>query len=372
MPPVISGRRLVLGVLALFIVGAAPASADSVLVTGGRPARAQSTGLCTGPSSVLIAALTSSVCAGQSVPRSIPRRFTQTAKLIGQAASSSLKQKKRPLKKAKRLLKQSEANAARAAQGKKAKLSSDCAATIKGAADCVLADLGSCDLHCTGSCVADASDDLMALTTTLIGTAHAGRNTEIHENYTVDDNGNVQDAGTLMTTEDFVADGEFYASGLIYPQGISYSLPERRFTYAAHVDTVGSCTVLTARETDLTGTGPNGPPNDPYMTPLDIGPAGSVTNGQVTEPIGLVVTGTPQYPEHIYKAPDHTLLGQGFDAGQTVTMSYPGGADLGPLSGTNVVPPRIQLLSPMEALTDPNFLVDPNQPFTATWAASRW
>src|SRR5438552_3218795 len=68
----------------------------------------------------------------------------------------------------------------------------------------------------------------------------------------------------------------------------------------------------------------------------------------------------------IYKAPDHTLLGQGFDAGQTVTMSYPGGADLGPLSASNVVPPRIQLLSP-EALTDPHFLVDPNQPFTATW-----
>ena len=67
-------------------------------------------------------------------------KFSTAENLIDQAASNSGRRAQRLLKKAKMALKKAEAKATRAAKGKK--LSSDCAAALKGAADGVLAGLG--------------------------------------------------------------------------------------------------------------------------------------------------------------------------------------------------------------------------------------
>ena len=62
-------------------------------------------------------------------------KFTKAENFIDQAATS-------PAKKAAKLLKQAAGKAIRATKGKNPKLSSDCAAALKGAADGVLAGLG--------------------------------------------------------------------------------------------------------------------------------------------------------------------------------------------------------------------------------------
>jgi len=67
-------------------------------------------------------------------------KLTKAANFIDLAAASPAKKARKLLKRAKMALKQAEAKATRAARGKK--LSSDCAAVLKGAADGVLAGLG--------------------------------------------------------------------------------------------------------------------------------------------------------------------------------------------------------------------------------------
>ena len=88
----------------------------------------------------LQSAETSPACAGQTIPASVTGKLTKAANFIDQAAASPPKKARKLLKRAKKALKQAEANATRAAKGKK--LSSDCAAALKGAADGVLAGLG--------------------------------------------------------------------------------------------------------------------------------------------------------------------------------------------------------------------------------------
>ena len=82
----------------------------------------------------------SPACAGQTIPAPVGAKLTKAANFIDQAAASPAKKARKLLKRAKKALKQAEANATRAAKGKK--LSSDCAAALKGAADGVLAGLG--------------------------------------------------------------------------------------------------------------------------------------------------------------------------------------------------------------------------------------
>jgi len=72
----------------------------------------------------------------------VTAKLTKAENLIDQADTSPTKKAAKLLKKAKKALKQAGAKAIRATKGKKPKLSSDCAAALKGAADGVLAGLG--------------------------------------------------------------------------------------------------------------------------------------------------------------------------------------------------------------------------------------
>jgi hypothetical protein len=69
-------------------------------------------------------------------------QIQQAASLIDQAATSPAKQARKLLKKAKKALKRADAQASRAAKGKHAKTSSNCAMALKGAAEGVIAGLG--------------------------------------------------------------------------------------------------------------------------------------------------------------------------------------------------------------------------------------
>ena len=68
-------------------------------------------------------------------------KLNQAASLVEQAGTSPAKQAKKLRQRAKKVLKQAKVNAGRAAKGKKPKLSSDCAATLKDAAGRVMAGL---------------------------------------------------------------------------------------------------------------------------------------------------------------------------------------------------------------------------------------
>ena len=95
---------------------------------------------CTRARCTLQSAETSPACAGQTIPASVTGKLTTAENLIDQAATSPAKQARKLLKKAKKALKQAEGKATRAAKSKK--LSSDCAAALKDAADGVVAGLG--------------------------------------------------------------------------------------------------------------------------------------------------------------------------------------------------------------------------------------
>ncbi len=69
----------------------------------------------------------------------------------------------------------------------------------------------------------------------------------------------------------------------------------------------------------------------------------------------------------IFSPVESDLLGLGFDAGQTITFEFPGGADIGPFSASIEVPNDLVILSP--DLTDPNLVLDSNSPLNLTWAA---
>ena len=69
-------------------------------------------------------------------------KLTKAENLIDQADTSPAKRAAKLLKKAKKALKEAAGKVIRATKGKNPKLSSDCAAALKGAADGVLAGLG--------------------------------------------------------------------------------------------------------------------------------------------------------------------------------------------------------------------------------------
>ena len=84
---------------------------------------------------VLIAALTSRVCADERVPVSVTKKFEQATNLIEQAAAKPSRKATHLFDRAATALRQAKTRAARAATGKKPKMSSDCADALKSAAD---------------------------------------------------------------------------------------------------------------------------------------------------------------------------------------------------------------------------------------------
>jgi len=85
----------------------------------------------------------SRACAGETIPGSVRKKFVQATSLIGQAATSSRKRAAKLLKRAKAVLKSAKAKAGGAAKGRKARISSDCAAVLRHAADEGVAGLAS-------------------------------------------------------------------------------------------------------------------------------------------------------------------------------------------------------------------------------------
>ena len=97
---------------------------------------------CTSARCTLQSAETSAACGGQAIPAGVIAKLTKAENLIDRAASNSGKNARGLLERAKMALKTAEAKATRATKGKKPKISSDCAAALKGAAERVMAGLG--------------------------------------------------------------------------------------------------------------------------------------------------------------------------------------------------------------------------------------
>jgi hypothetical protein len=89
---------------------------------------------CTTARCTLVATLISPACAGQTIPASVSGKLSTAETLIDRAATTPGKKARKVRQRAKILLRQAGANATRAAKGKKAKLSTACAAALKAAA----------------------------------------------------------------------------------------------------------------------------------------------------------------------------------------------------------------------------------------------
>src|SRR5439155_22746786 len=97
---------------------------------------------CTLTRCIMATAQRNAACAGPTFPANVTAKLTQAENLIDQAETSPAEKARKLLKRAKKTLKRAEAKAIRATKDKTAKLSSDCAAALKGAADGVVAGLG--------------------------------------------------------------------------------------------------------------------------------------------------------------------------------------------------------------------------------------
>jgi hypothetical protein len=94
---------------------------------------------CTSARCLFDAAKSSAACANQTIPTRVLKGFDRAAGLIEQATTKGFK--KSLVRKAKKSLKAAGRIASKAAKGKKPKISADCAAALKGAADRALAGL---------------------------------------------------------------------------------------------------------------------------------------------------------------------------------------------------------------------------------------
>jgi hypothetical protein len=134
---------------------------------------------------------------------------------------------------------------------------------------------------------------------------------------------------------------------------------------------IDNCTVGTIEFTSVID------PDDPEAMPLppvglaalDPGNPGRADNG--TAGVDLV-RGDPTlfdpplpFIAGVFEPVENDLLALGFDAEQTIALSWPGGADIGNFNGGIMVPAEIDLLSPN--LEDPNFEIQVGAPITATW-----
>jgi thermitase len=101
---------------------------------------------CTSARCALDAGLQSAACADETVPASVTNKFNQAANLIERAETSQARQARKLLERAKKALKRAKAKATRAAMGKKPKLTADCAAALRYAADRLAASLSGAPL----------------------------------------------------------------------------------------------------------------------------------------------------------------------------------------------------------------------------------
>lgn len=136
-------------------------------------------------------------------------------------------------------------------------------------------------------------------------------------------------------------------------------------------ETIGDCNVNTIEFTSVID--PDDPDAMPVPPPgfvaLDPGDPGRADNGTVAVDLlrGDPAQFDPPLPfvSGLFSPLEEDLLGLGFDAGQTIELSWPGGADLGAFTDAVAVPAEIVLLSPN--LEDPNFTIQAGAPISATW-----
>lgn len=218
---------------------------------------------------------------------------------------------------------------------------------------------GSC---ATGNCVqADLALSLPQDGDT-VGFVNASRATSIFPNFLP--------PPPLTRSESFEVGGGFFAFDPAL--GGNISLPG----FTVQTETIGNCDITTTRFETVFDPG-NLDVSPPLgFTALDPGDPGAVSNGLgrvdlergdpfATDPPLPYLAGTFSPPEGV------NLLGQGFDAGQTMTFSWPGGADIGAFSDSVRIPPVVQLTAPAGVLTDPDYEIDIGVPFSATWVPAQ-
>jgi len=165
------------------------------------------------------------------------------------------------------------------------------------------------------------------------------------------------DATSVDTeTDSLTAGGQFFATSPLLFDDVSFSYPGLE-NEVAEFDECRVTTTTLSTTSDLPTLGPG-------VGPLDAGEAGSLTNGTRTvdllrgdpedfDPPLLSLAGNYQADPD-----DGPLLDLGFDTGQTLTFTFPGGEDLGPFNASLEVPP-------LPVVTMPD-LADPD----LTWKSS--
>lgn len=150
-------------------------------------------------------------------------------------------------------------------------------------------------------------------------------------------------------TEDFYLDASFTKIEIIGDP------PDVDITET--VETFGPCTVTT-----IDSTVPNGGTPSFTITNYDPGDPGQAANGTVS--VDLVRESGGGF-EWFSPDPDSNPYGLGFDGGQTVTFSWPGGNHIQAFSDSIAVPPAIEITSPN--LESDGFDVTPGQAIDLTW-----
>jgi hypothetical protein len=170
----------------------------------------------------------------------------------------------------------------------------------------------------------------------LIGIVTASRDRDIS-------NSQFRGVTPLAIDEGFSLAGGF---GILGDPGIDPDVTET-------TEEIAGCTVTTVEQiTDLGGFGVI-----PNYTPLDPGSPGSASNGSTQ--LDLLAVGFGGYE------PMEDPLAEGFDGGQTVQFSWPGGADINAFSNSIAVPPTVEITNP--DLTDPGFDLVAGQAIDVSW-----
>ena len=116
-----------------------PPTTSTVTTTTAVGATSTTLPACTSARCLIDAAKTSSACASQTIPRRVLKNLDRATGLIEQATTNGFK--KSLLRKTKKSLKAASRGATKAAKGKKAKLSPDCAAALREVSYRVLSGL---------------------------------------------------------------------------------------------------------------------------------------------------------------------------------------------------------------------------------------
>ena len=121
------------------------------------------------------------------------------------------------------------------------------------------------------------------------------------------------------------------------------------------MESVGGCTVTTIESTLTID-----PTQIPTFEVFDPGAPGTASNGSTTLDLVRMTEGSSEFFE-----PVEDELFVGFDGGQTVTFSWPGGSDINAFSESIDVPPAVELTDP--DITGESFDIVRGQAIPVAW-----